>query len=64
MHGDLCKHLGIDSSTDYQCEIIIENVRFQHFCEKMWALKMWCVTKVGHCKCITAEVDFIVKNSE
>ena len=29
--------------------IIIENVRFQHFCQKMWALKNWCVTKVAHC---------------
>ena len=30
-------------------QIIIENVRFQHFCQKMWALKKWCVTKVAHC---------------
>ena len=29
--------------------IIIENVRFKHFCEKMWALLKWCVTKVAHC---------------
>ena len=25
------------------------NVQFQHFCQKMWALKKWCITKVAHC---------------
>ena len=27
----------------------LENVRFRLFCQKMWALKKWCVTKVVHC---------------
>ena len=26
-----------------------KNVRFQHFCLKMWAMEKWCVTKVAHC---------------
>ena len=29
--------------------MIIENVSLQHFCQKMWALKRWCLTKVAHC---------------
>ena len=29
--------------------IFKKNVRFQHFCLKMWALEKWCVTKVAHC---------------
>ena len=30
-------------------KIIIENVQFQDLCQKSWALKKWCVTKVAHC---------------
>ena len=33
-------------------KIIIESVRFQHFCEEMWALKKWCATKVAHCNSV------------